>query len=130
MTKGHVLRNEDNHFRILRLLEANPQLPQRAISRELGISLGAVNYCLKALAQKGYLKVKNFHASDNKRQYAYILTPAGLAQKASLTKRFLHRKLEEFELLKAEIRALEQEQEQQPDPSRTAGDIYKEFEGS
>lgn len=100
---------EDVHFRVLRLLDENPQLSQRALSDELGISLGAVNYCLNALIAKGQIKVSNFRASNNKLRYAYMLTPKGVAERASLTGRFLQRKMREYEALKDEIEALELE---------------------
>jgi EPS-associated MarR family transcriptional regulator len=100
---------EDVRFRILRLIDDNPQLSQRALSQELGVSLGAVNYCLKALITKGQVKVRNFHASDKKLRYAYILTPQGASEKTTLTGRFLKRKLVEYQALKSEIEQIEQE---------------------
>ena len=100
------ITDEDLRFRVLRLLEGNPELSQRQIARELGISLGGVNYCLRALADKGYVKIRNFRASNNKLRYAYFLTPAGLSEKAGLTGRFLARKMAEYEALTAEIEAL------------------------
>lgn len=99
----------DARFRIMRLLETKPDLSQRQIASELGISLGAVNYCLKALASKGYVKVQNFGESNRKWRYAYVLTPRGAMAKARLTTRFLRRKLAEYEALKAEIAALRAE---------------------
>ena len=96
-------------FRILRLLESNPQMSQRALSQELGVSLGSVNYCLKALVQKGQLKISNFRASNNKLRYAYALTPKGVAEKTALTSRFLQSKLKEYDALKAEIRSLQED---------------------
>ena len=93
----------------MRLIEANPTISQRDIARSLGISLGAVNYCLKALIGVGFIKVKNFRASDNKLRYAYILTPKGAAEKAVLTSAFLQRKMQDYEALKAEIKALRAE---------------------
>ncbi len=96
-------------FRILRLLESNPQMSQRALSRELGISLGAVNYCLKSLVEKGQLKIRDFQAAKKKLRYAYVLTPKGASEKAALTSRFLQRKLEEYDALKAEIESLQQD---------------------
>ncbi len=102
---------KDVRFRILRLLESNPQMSQRELSRELGISLGAVNYCLSALVEKGQLKIRNFRGSDKKFRYAYILTPTGVAEKAALTNRFLQRKLKEYDALKAEIESLQEELE-------------------
>lgn len=100
---------EEASFQILRLLEARPELTQREIASELGISLGGVNYCLRALIEKGEVKVRNFRASDNKLRYAYLLTPQGIASRAALTQRFLRRKMQEYEALKAEIAALEAE---------------------
>ena len=100
---------EDVRFRIFRLIQANPKLSQRALSLELGISLGAVNYCLNALISKGQVKVQNFRTSYNKQGYAYILTPKGAAEKAILTGRFLQRKLREYDALKCEIESLQRE---------------------
>ncbi|MDX1742719.1 MAG: MarR family EPS-associated transcriptional regulator [Ruegeria sp.] len=102
---------QDVRFRILRLLDGNPQMSQRALSRELGISLGAVNYCLSSLAEKGQLKIRNFRASNRKLRYAYVLTPKGVAEKTALTSRFLQRKLEEYDALKAEIESLQEDLE-------------------
>jgi EPS-associated MarR family transcriptional regulator len=99
--------NEDVRFRILRLLEDQPHLSQRDIADSLGVSLGATNYVLKALVEKGQLKVRNFRASNNKLRYAYILTPSGIEAKARLTGGFLKRKYAEYEALKAEIEVLE-----------------------
>ena len=97
---------EDTTFRVMRLLEENPDLTQRELAERLGISVGGLNYCLKALMGKGLVKMKNFANSKNKFGYVYVLTPSGLAEKTSLTQRFLKRKIEEYELLKAEIEAL------------------------
>jgi len=93
-------------FRILRLLEANPHFSQREIARDLGVSLGTVNYCLNALVTIGFIKIQNFRASTNKLGYAYLLTPAGLSEKAALTQHFLRRKIEEYKALEAEIEAV------------------------
>ena len=90
----------------MRLLEANPRMTQRELARELGISLGGLNYCLKALAAKGWIKMENFSRSDRKLHYAYLLTPKGVAGKARLTNHFLRRKLAEYDALKAEIEQL------------------------
>ena len=100
----------------MRLLQGNPKLSQRQLSRELGVSLGAVNYCLRALIDKGEVKIRNFRAADNKQRYAYILTPKGVARKAAITRRFLARKIAEYEALKAEIAALQREM---PDEAET-----------
>lgn len=100
---------QDARIRILRLIEANPDYTQRQISEALGVSLGSVNYCLRAMIDVGFVKAKNFRASDNKLRYAYILTPQGVAEKLSLTGAFLLRKMQEFEALKMEIDALQSE---------------------
>jgi EPS-associated MarR family transcriptional regulator len=102
-------QTENTHFKVLRLLESNPQMNQRELAQALGVSLGKANYCLKALLDKGMLKVQNFQSSKRKLAYAYLLTPAGIAEKAALAGRFLQRKMDEFEQLKAEIESLQQE---------------------
>lgn len=104
---------EDTAYRVMRLLQAQPDISQRALADELGISLGALHYCLKALVDKGFVKLENFHHSKRKLKYAYILTPAGMAHKVAITGRFLKRKLEEYDALKAEIEALKAEVAQQ-----------------
>ena len=101
--------NEDAYFRLMRLIEARPEISQRELSRELGLSLGAVNYCLNALIEKGHVKMRNFRASENKLGYAYLLTPAGLAQKTRMTRDFLSRKVAEYEALKTEIESIKAE---------------------
>lgn len=100
-------QREDLDFRLLRFLEEHPDNSQRAISRALGISLGGVNYCLKALMDKGLIKIENFRTSRNKLGYLYVLTPQGVAERAALTNRFLRRKMAEYETLKAEIEAMQ-----------------------
>jgi EPS-associated MarR family transcriptional regulator len=96
---------------VLRLLNERPRLTQREMARELGVSLGKTNYCLRALLGKGFVKIQNFRKSTNKRGYVYQLTPEGLAAKAELTREFLARKREEYEALHAEIQRLTQESE-------------------
>ena len=100
---------ENTHFKVLRLLEAKPQMNQRELAQALGVSLGKANYCLRALLDKGLLKMQNFQSNKRKLAYAYLLTPHGIAEKAALTSRFLQHKIEEYELLKAEIESLQQE---------------------
>jgi EPS-associated MarR family transcriptional regulator len=100
-------RQEDTQFRVLRLLEESPHLTQRQMAKELGVSLGKANYCLRALMDKGLVKIQRFSESDNKLQYVYILTPSGLAQKATISARFLQRKMKEYEQLKSEIERLQ-----------------------
>jgi EPS-associated MarR family transcriptional regulator len=96
-------RQEDTHFWVLKHLQENPEISQRELAKALGISLGGVNYCLKALIDKGWLKLHNFSSNPNKLQYTYLLTPHGVAEKSALTARFLKRKMSEYETLKAEI---------------------------
>lgn len=102
---------EEMHYKVMRLLEENPDLTQRELAQSLGVSVGGMNYCLKALVDKGWVKMKNFAYSKNKFGYIYVLTPSGLAGKAMITHRFLQRKMGEFEALKAEIEALRSEVE-------------------
>ena len=100
---------QEAHFRVLRLLEGNPQMNQRELAAAAGVSFGKTNYCINALLEKGLIKVQNFKSSKRKLAYAYLLTPAGIAEKAALTQRFLARKMEEYDALKAEIEQLKQE---------------------
>jgi EPS-associated MarR family transcriptional regulator len=97
---------EEARFQILRLLHDNPELTQRELGERVGVSLGAVNYCIKALIERGLVKANNFTRSPNKLCYAYVLTPAGIAEKTMLTGRFLARKKAEYEALRAEIETL------------------------
>ena len=106
-----VHETENIHFRVLRLLEANPAMNQRDLADALGVSLGKTNYCLKALLDKGMLKMQNFQNSKKKLAYAYLLTPRGISEKAALTGRFLQRKMDEYAVLKSEIESLKREQE-------------------
>jgi EPS-associated MarR family transcriptional regulator len=103
---------EDTHFRVLRVLQDNPQITQRELALRLGVSLGVTNFVLRALMDKGAIKVRNFRGSTQKASYAYVLTPRGLAERAALAARFLMRKREEYEALKAEIEAVSQEFDQ------------------
>jgi len=100
----------ETHLKVLRLLQSNPKMNQRDLAAALGVSLGKTNFCLQALVAKGLLKMQNFQSSKRKLAYAYLLTPAGLLEKAALTSRFLKRKTEEYVLLKAEIEALRREE--------------------
>ncbi len=106
MTSRQAKLQEDTYFRVMRLLEENPDLTQRELAEKLGISVGGLNYCLKALMEKGLVKMKNFANSKNKFGYVYVLTTNGMAEKAAITQRFLKRKMEEYEALKAEIESL------------------------
>ena len=101
--------NEEISYKLFKLIEEDPDISQRELAKEMGISLGKTNYCLKALMDKGWLKARNFKNSNNKIAYAYVFTPKGLREKAKITTRFLKRKVREYELLKREIEQLQQE---------------------
>jgi len=109
MTSRQAKLQEDTYFRVMRILQENPDLTQRELAEKLGISVGGLNYCLKALMEKGLVKMNNFATSKNKFGYVYVLTPTGMAEKAAITQRFLQRKLAEYEALKAELEALKAE---------------------
>ena len=104
--------HQDTYLKVLRLLEANPQMSQRELAAAVGVSLGKTNFCLKALLDKGLLKMQNFQNSKRKLAYAYLLTPAGIAEKTGLTVRFLAHKVAEYESLTLEIEALKSEMNQ------------------
>ena len=110
MSSQKAQQTEDLNFRVLRLLQDKPEASQRELADELGVSHGKMNYCLNALIDKGLVKLGNFQNSQHKLKYVYLLTPAGIAEKAKLTGRFLQRKVAEYERLKAEIEALRAEQ--------------------
>ena len=93
----------------MRLVHERPDISQRELAEKVGVSLGSLNYCLKALMDKGFVKLENFQSSKHKFKYVYILTPNGIAEKMSITGRFLKRKLQEYGELKAEIDALKAE---------------------
>lgn len=99
--------NPDLRFRVLHLLEKEPAITQRELAKKLGISLGGVNYCLKALIEIGYIKADNFGKNTNKVAYLYLLTPQGFSEKANLTSGFLKRKMDEYQALKKEIASLQ-----------------------
>lgn len=100
---------DETRYRIMRLLEADPSLSQRRIARELGISLGKVNYCLHALIDRGWVKATNFARSEHKGAYAYLLTPRGMRAKAAVAAGFLRQRLAEQQALEQEIEALRAE---------------------
>ena len=104
--------DEATRYDLLKALEENPSLSQRDLANRLGISLGKVNFCLRALVDKGCIKVNNFRNSHNKLAYAYFLTPRGMAEKANMTVTFLRYKMQEYDRLRAEIEALRLEAEQ------------------
>ena len=95
--------NQQSKYQLLKSLEQDANLTQRQLSEELGISLGKVNYCLKSLIQKGFVKINNFKNSKHKLQYSYLLTPAGIDEKTKLTIEFLKVKTKEYEALKEEV---------------------------
>ena len=101
--------NEERQLKAMRLLEDKPEMPQRELAKAVGISLGAINFCWKALAEKGWIKMANFKNNRSKLGYLYLLTPKGIAAKTRLTMRFLKRKLIEYDELKSEIEMLEKE---------------------
>lgn len=106
MTSKRTKLQEDTHFRVLRLLQENPEMSQRELAAAVGVSVGGIHYVLNALIEKGLVKLGSFTAAEDKRRYAYILTRKGLAEKATMTRTFLVRKMKEYEALKAEIDAL------------------------
>jgi EPS-associated MarR family transcriptional regulator len=109
MTSKRTKLQEDTHFRVLRLLQENPEMSQRELAEAVGVSVGGIHYVLNALIDKGLVKLGNFTAAEDKRRYAYVLTPKGIARKATLTRAFLVRKMEEYEALREEIDALRDE---------------------
>ena len=107
-----LMNSQDIRLDLLRKLESNPHFTQRELSREVGVSLGKVNYCMKKLTEKGLIKITNFTHNPNKMGYAYLLTPQGIEEKSRLTFSFLNRKIVEYEVLKKEINALKLESEE------------------
>ena len=107
MAKVSKSIDPDVHFRVLHLLEEEPHLTQRELAEKLGISLGGVNYCLKALIDIGHIKVSNFSKNPHKSIYLYLLTPQGIKEKAKLTTGFLKRKMDEYQALRKEIKLLQ-----------------------
>jgi EPS-associated MarR family transcriptional regulator len=122
MTSRQAQIQEDTYFRVMRILQENPDLTQRELAHKLGVSVGGLNYCLKALMDKGWVKMQNFQNSKNKFKYVYLLTPQGIAERVALTSRFLDRKMQEYESLKAEIESLHQDFQQagKPDSLKTS----------
>ena len=102
---------DEAQYKLLRLIDTRPELTQRELAQEMGVSLGKVNYCINALIDKGWVKARNFRKSNNKLAYAYLLTPRGVQQKGVITLRFLQRKVSEYESLRKEIAALRREVE-------------------
>ena len=109
MASQREQQQEETHFRVMRLLDEDPSISTREIARRVGISNGAAYYCVTALVDKGFVKLKNFARSKTKGNYFYELTPRGLRAKAALTVSFLERKRHEYEDLRLEIESLESE---------------------
>jgi EPS-associated MarR family transcriptional regulator len=105
------LIGDEIRYKLMRLLQANPEMSQREVARELGMSVGKVNYCLRALVRRGWVKINNFRNSDNKLAYKYLVTPSGLEAKSRITVRFLQAKMDEYENLKAEIEQIRRDAE-------------------
>ncbi len=104
--------DDETRYRLLKLLESKPELSQRELANEMGVSLGKVNYCLRAVMARGWVKILNFNNNSNKRAYAYYLTPKGVEEKVQVTARFLKRKVSEHEDLRREIEQLMREVEE------------------
>ncbi len=100
---------EEIQLKVLRRLQQTPEVSQRVLAKELGISLGSINFCFQALVEKGWVKMQNFSQSKNKLRYAYLLTPTGVAEKSKLTTEFMRRKVAEYEALQLEIEILKSE---------------------
>ena len=105
-----LISSQELPYQLLRQLTNEPAASQRSLATRLGVSLGKLNFCLKALVDKGWVKANNFRRSDNKLGYAYVLTPSGIEEKGRLTQYFLQRKLGEFEALQQEIESLRREE--------------------
>jgi len=103
VTKAQKTIDPDIHFRVLHTIEENPHVTQRELAQKLGISLGGVNFCLKALVEIGHVKINNFQKNTNKSAYLYLLTPSGISKKTMLATSFLKRKMNEYKALKMEI---------------------------
>lgn len=110
MTMNQRLKiDTEESLMLMRVIDTNPQMTQRELSSHLGLSLGKINFLMKAMIEKGFVKANNFKNSNNKIAYLYYLTPRGIEEKAKITYRFLKLKLAEYERLEEEIRQLEQE---------------------
>ena len=104
---------DSHHYKLLKIIEANPAIQQREMAKEMGVSLGKANYCLQALVQKGLVKMDNFRRNDNKLAYIYLLTPPGIEEKARLTVSFLKHKVAEYDAIRNEIEELRREAERE-----------------
>jgi EPS-associated MarR family transcriptional regulator len=100
----NIMKNEQDHFDVLRNIQKNPESSQRELAENLGFSLGKLNYCVKALQDKGLVKIENFKKNPKKINYIYVLTPKGIAEKTKLTLNFMKRKMKEYDELKNELK--------------------------
>ena len=96
-------KDSEDHFKVLRSIQKHPKSSQRMLAKDLGFSLGKLNYCIKALQQKGLVKIKNFQKNPNKINYLYVITPKGISEKAKLTLNFMKRQMKEYDELKKEL---------------------------
>ena len=110
----NIFMNPEINYKLLKLLDSNPNLTQRQMAEEMGLSLGKFNFCLKKLVKKGIVKIDRFTTSSNKAGYMYLLTPRGIEEKTIITTNFLKRKMIEYEVLKREIQELSQEIKLEP----------------
>ena len=97
------MKNQEDYFKVLRKIKQNPSSSQRELAEDIGFSLGKLNYCLKALRDKGLIKIKNFKNNPNKLNYVYILTPKGMSEKTKLTLNFMKKKMKEYDDIKKEL---------------------------
>ena len=104
----------ETEYKLLKALQENPECSQRQLANSLGMSLGKLNFCLRALISKGFVKAKSFRANPDKKQYGYLLTPSGIEEKARVTLQFLHKKMAEYERLEQEIASISAEVEDRP----------------
>ena len=109
MNSKSKIQHPDTHFKVMDLIHKQPNISQRELAEQAGISLGSMHYCLKALAEKGWVKADNFKNNPNKSVYLYLLTPEGITQKSKLAIDFLRRKKQEYDELKREIEKLTEE---------------------
>ena len=121
---------ERTELELMRLLDANPQLTQRQVASSLGISLGMVNYCLRALVARGLVKVENYRNSDKKSAYFYLVTPSGLSAKAELTREFLARRVQEYNAMRVEIEDLRREQQRYERGAKLQPDLALDTDGA
>lgn len=112
---------DEYRYKILKQLEVNPEISQRELAKDLGVSLGKANFCIQALIEKGFVKARNFRNSQNKKAYIYYLTAKGLEEKASVTQQFLKFKMAEYQALKKEIELLQHDAKQINCAKTTAG---------